>query len=335
MSFSNGVESGGATLNYPAVDWLKAVAIVAVMFTHAGPGVWDSQFSAVDRLVRTVWLQFHVPTFLFVSGFLYNKERLLRISEVLSRLFRVLPPYLVVVGMAIALGIAPVSFKQSLPFRVGFGAVYGVHYYVFDLTIAVLALPLLSRLTYRMSALLFGGLVVYFCGAAVDPALRPTVSIFWLLRFPPIFFLYFLCGWLTRFRLPALEAAYAKAPALSLAIISTVFLVSLSSLYAVELSWPAHVLVRSTYSLSVIALIAAITRGARPPGLVVFLSSASYTIYLYHVVFINLLKPVVLDLSPLLRIGALLAAGLVGSVIVAEFSRRLLGQKVSRYLVGC
>jgi fucose 4-O-acetylase-like acetyltransferase len=78
----------------PAVDVIKAAAIVAVVLQHAGPPRWSPHYAEFDQVFRVSWIQFHVPAFVLMAGFLSARHRL-GWDELVSRLRRLLVPYLV------------------------------------------------------------------------------------------------------------------------------------------------------------------------------------------------------------------------------------------------
>ena len=83
---------------------MKALAIVAVVFTHAGSAVWMKE--GADLILTRLWTPFHVPSFLFVSGFLSARRIAIPFAEVRRRLGRVLVPYVVASLLAVAVGVA-------------------------------------------------------------------------------------------------------------------------------------------------------------------------------------------------------------------------------------
>lgn len=66
---------------------VKAAAIVAVVFTHAGP---MGKSTPAEELLRSVWVPFHVPAFLMVSGFLCSRPTPLSFRDVGRRISRYL-----------------------------------------------------------------------------------------------------------------------------------------------------------------------------------------------------------------------------------------------------
>jgi fucose 4-O-acetylase-like acetyltransferase len=94
------------TERYAAVDYLKALAIVAVVVTHAGFWDRDPRFTFADRILRGSWVPFQVPVFYVVSGFLYYRATAIGWRTVSQRLHRILLPYGIASLAVFALGIS-------------------------------------------------------------------------------------------------------------------------------------------------------------------------------------------------------------------------------------
>jgi fucose 4-O-acetylase-like acetyltransferase len=80
---------------YFAIDYIKAIAIVAVVLNHAGPPAANYESTWFDRFFREALMQFHVPSFLAVSGFLYANAAVMDAATCRRRLVRIVVPYLV------------------------------------------------------------------------------------------------------------------------------------------------------------------------------------------------------------------------------------------------
>lgn len=88
-----------------ALDWLKAMAIVAVVVTHSGSGAFPNTpgYTGWDGLFAYGLAAFHVPCLLMISGYLYRSAKPLGSADVARRLRRILPPYLVASVVVLAL----------------------------------------------------------------------------------------------------------------------------------------------------------------------------------------------------------------------------------------
>ena len=140
---------GAAGGRWHAVDHIKAAAIVAVVFTHAGRVSLDAWSSLPDFLLTSLWTRFHVPAFLLVSGFLYARTAPVPAAEVGRRLSRILLPYALASGVAIAAGLAvtatawmrwPTAVRGvgDLTWQLATASALGIYYYVL---LAVACLP--------------------------------------------------------------------------------------------------------------------------------------------------------------------------------------------------
>ncbi len=113
----------------PAVDLIKAAAIVAVVFQHSGVSFLDPHYGVWDRALRSTWGAFHVPASLLVAGFLYARERPIGLPEIRRRLGRVLVPYLI---------LSPIAWWVTQPghgllFALATGSASGIYYFIFVL----------------------------------------------------------------------------------------------------------------------------------------------------------------------------------------------------------
>lgn len=315
------------------IDTLKAAAIVAVVFTHAGPGMrWATGGEGVETFLRDVWTSFHVPAFILVSGFLYYRPRPVSLDETRRRLARILGPYLVASLAVQLLGYAEVHGPGDAAWQLLTASALGIYYYVFLITASVLLLPLVSRLP--RGAVLAAAIVLFALSApAVWTFLtRVPNALFWYSRNPFNFaFPLFLTGWAAAAYRSRLRSAGRRLRPLLWAAATAV--VAGWLLFYGE--WPHFTFGydRILYTLAVAVLVALATAGRRVPPAVLFLSQASYTIYLYHHVFQLALLPAVSGWSPVARTLALVAAGLAGSAALAWLGQRLLGPR-SRLVLG-
>ena len=58
-----------------SVDYIKAIAIVAVVLTHAGLRVGNPALTPFEKIIRQSWVGFQVPAFFLIAGFLYYRAR--------------------------------------------------------------------------------------------------------------------------------------------------------------------------------------------------------------------------------------------------------------------
>jgi surface polysaccharide O-acyltransferase-like enzyme len=319
------------------VDALKAAGILTIVFIHSIRSPWDAGVSTLE-----VWLghvtRFGVPAFLFASGYLYTTRRPVPAATTLARLRRILLPYLVA-----SLAAQAWSRARGVPTETGspaldllLGASFGPFYYVFVITLLVLATPLLARLGTRIVAVL--ALVFVAAQWCVDAATLWLLPLFWHLRSPLLWWGYFLLGWLAGQHKARLEAWIAPRRGVLVAALLTAVL-ALAALSGLEGHAP-RLLVRTAAWLAVYAigalLFAATLGRARSGAILRGLSDATYTIYLFHLFFVlevkRLVPPPPGELAPL---AALLpwAAGIAGPLLLIAGARALLGRR-SRDWIG-
>jgi fucose 4-O-acetylase-like acetyltransferase len=318
-----------------AVDYLKAAAIVAVVFTHSGVFLFSPAATAWDRWLTGSWIWFHVPTFLLVSGFLYARSSGVDLAQLRRRFARLLLPYVVASLVMQATGVARVESPGAALHQIATGSALGHYYFVPVLALCILLVWPLSRLRRSGVVLLLAGALVYALACAIAPGLTLTTNRFWAARNPlESFFLgYFLLGWLAALLWPTLTrlAERWRIPLL-LACAGGVAL----WFYGMGGRFPVQwvVLTRALYTVGVTGLILAATRGRPAPRPVRFLSDATLVIFLYHSGFVLTTYSSVAGWSPPLRILFQAALGLAGGSAVALAARKLLGPHQARRWFG-
>jgi peptidoglycan/LPS O-acetylase OafA/YrhL len=319
----------------PALDYIKAIAIAAVMVTHASPFLNDPRLTDLDRFA-TALTSFQIPAFLLVSGFLSEKGMPLGWRFVARRLVRIIPPYVIASGVACGFGFWKPNSLRRVIFGLVFGTAIGIYYYIPVLVFCTLLVPLLSRLGTRTLIAATALLAVYAEAAWTNPGLRWTTDFYWGARDPFAQFHlgHFLIGMIAARRLADLARWQARSPLLvrALAVAAIVPFVWIAS----TLSWTAYrPILHTPYMLGVVALIASLTPARPAPAAIRFVSDATLTIYLYH----YMLHPLLISwglatMSPGLRIVVVSTASLAASVLFVLAARRLLGPQRSRVLIG-
>jgi len=329
---SRDVAGAGERSRLPALDYVKAAAIVAVALTHAVP-FFDGGVTDTGMLAFAL-TGFHVPAFLLVSGFLSRAEAPVGWRHVAERLRRILPPYFVATAVVWMLGWVRFPTVRKFVFKIVTGASLGHFYFIPILAFCFLLLPILSRLTgaqLLVTGVALGGLTVAMW---MEPAWRLTEIWFWQVRDPVLQFHvgYFLLGVLAaRYRRALVDAFARHATAIGLA--AGIGIIGFACVAAAQSPWAAHPLVRIAYTLAVIGLIVALTPHRPAPAAVRFLSNATLTIYLYHWLVYPPLTPLVTPMSLGLRMLVLAGAGLSFGTLVVVVGRRLLGKR-SHLLLG-
>lgn len=326
---------------YAAVDYIKVTAIVAVVFTHSILDPAQGRYTSWDELLGRYWVSYHVPAFLAVSGFLYYRPAPISARGVGGRLARVLVPYLVASFVALALGAVP-ERGASFLHRLLTGNTQGTYYYIFLIVVYVPTIWLLSRMPRRALGLLFGALVIYPVASHYLPLLRISESHFWRLRDPLYPAVYFVGGWFVHMHLLRIRRFYARyeLALCGAALLGVVFY------FAGPLrggSWQDYLGNRMIYTASVLLLVVAasgrlnvlLSAADRTPRWLSFVASATYTIYLYHYLFIYPVRQIALSQqwNPAARIFCVAAVAMVGGCAVAWLGRKLLGRH-ARLILG-
>lgn len=323
-----------------AIDVVKAAAIVAVALTHSGVGPWEPNYSRWDFWLCSVLVNFQVPAFLFVSGFLYHRATPIPAAAMGQRLVRVVVPYLVASAVAFAVGLAHARGVADLLFQLATGSTLGIYYFIFLLAMFVPTIWVLSRMAPRQVVMLCAALWIvaiatelYAYARIIDITRKPTLEgFFWLARSPFNFnFALFVSGWVCAAHLHVLTDVAARRRAACLAAI----LAGIALYIGVVLRWPwASVgTIRFVYTMSVIALIALLTPATPVPPLVRFLSTASLGLYLYHHMLQVPLQPLVRDWVAPVRILAVAGGGLLGAGLLCRLGTAVLGSR-ARVLLG-
>lgn len=326
-------DPGPTSTRDPAVDVLKALGIVGVIFIHAARSPWDPGAVSLE-----IWLarlaHFAVPGFLAASGYLYATSESISWADTRRRLMRIGVPYLVVSVLAqlwwLAQGRAldPAQIVEELLLASSFGP----YYYVFQIFSLVLLAPLIPSLPRRALLpltllLIIGQLFVNSLG----------LPLFWGLRIPLFAGGSFLFGWTWRVHGAAIEGwlsqrrlAVGCALIGSAAICAAGMWAGLPEFADRTCEW-----LYVNFVIGSIMVLAPICPGreARPLRA---LSDATYAVFLVHLFFIygamkwRPLEPGIFD-----AVGFALywSAGLLGALAVVALARIALGRR-SRLLLG-
>lgn len=320
-------------VSLPAVDYIKSAAIAAVLVQHSIPAFLDRPLTPSETMIFGT-LSFHVPAFLFLSGFLSHAESTVPWREVYARLWRIVPPYLVATAIASVHGVVAFPTLRRLIFATVTGGALGHYYFVPVLVFCVLLLPAFSHMS---TPFLIGGTVLLLIAGeymTITPEWRLGYPMFWQIRNPILQFHlgFFLLGVIAarlRTTLGDLGTRF-RSMTIGIAGVCVALLAGLAHANEVIFRPTVH----AAYTISVMALIAASVPRKPAPRSIRFLSEATFTIYLYHwFAYAAVLQLMPQEIPLLLRIPILISAGLAFSTMIVLVGRRTLGPR-SRLLVG-
>ncbi len=326
----------------PAIDAIKAAAIVAVVMMHAGPGLFGPGSDRAARWLTFAWTPFHVPSFLIVAGFLYYRSAPIGGPAIRARLVRLLVPYLIASGLAQALGLSTATSWGDVLFQLLTGSSLFIYYFIFILTWCILLTWPLSR-TPR-SRVLMGLALLLPATIACESygRLAPSESIrgaftrghlVLITEFYLYPLVYFLIGWLAAPRREAWGRLAREQGRLLLAVSLGGVAAFLAADPWTDTFMPAPSAARVIYTVCVIAALACVPASIATSRWVRFLSEATLGIYLYHAFFQVAAQNALATWSPFSRSLALATLGLVGAGSLCAAGRRVLGQR-ARLLLG-
>jgi peptidoglycan/LPS O-acetylase OafA/YrhL len=316
--------SATAGSRHAVIDWLRVAAIIAVVCHHSGP---HAMSSPIERFVRDTLTDFDVPVFLFASGFLYFAPTPVRLRELGRRFERVLIPYVLASALVWTVGLKPQSGLADMAFGLATGSALGIYYYVFLITISIPLVWPLSRMTKTQIAVLALAAHLYPMIAKLVPAIAIDLGLFGRLRNPLLYsWAYFLTGWLVAAHLPELRRLRDRRPMLLfIAGLAGIALWMINGDRWLGVPWITNG--RAVYSLSVVLVASVALAGRSVPQRVLFVSQASYTIYLYHLFVVAPLRWRWADWDWWISVPLITAIGVCSPLALAYVARRVLGDR--------
>jgi len=320
---------------FAEVDALKAIAIVTVVLIHSIRSPFDPGVAPGE-----IWLghltRFAVPAFLVASGFLYAGATDSMLHRTLRRLRRIAVPYLIASAFAqiwfAAKGVPPET--GSWVTDILFGASLGPYYFVFLIVGLVIATPVFALLSPRGIAV--ATLVLLVAQWWTDAAVGYILPFFWTVRNPLMWWAYFVVGWMIRQHHAAIVAWIVPRRRLIVAIlVGLVACLSLASgfegprLFVRSAAWA------DIYAICALIFVSTAGRG-RTSWALQYLSEASYSIFLVHIVFVLAVVeklPQPFRQMDFASISLAWMAGLFGSLFLIAGLKALLGRR-SRDWIG-
>jgi fucose 4-O-acetylase-like acetyltransferase len=340
VSVQSGGEGSTAAPRRLDVDLLKASGILTVVLIHSVRSPWDAGVTEFELWIGSI-TRFAVPGFLLASGILHAERRRDTAAVTYRRTTRLLIPYFVAsIAAQLFWAIEGTGAQRdSIVEDLLLAASFGPFYYVLIALVAVLAAPLLARLSARSLALVTASSIAVQWG--FETGRLGILPLFWALRNPGLWFGYVVAGWSLETRRHSRHASRLRStPARIIAVAAFLAHLALSAAAVsgrIELSFGGSQTLGWLGIYVTVLLVLAFSLG-RPSRFRVirFLGDATYTIFLYHLFFVipaRKLLPAPEGIVDPVAIVAPWIAGILGPILLLLAGRRCLGRH-SRSLLG-
>mmetsp|Transcript_86573 Transcript_86573/g.279474 ORF Transcript_86573/g.279474 Transcript_86573/m.279474 type:complete len:327 (-) Transcript_86573:102-1082(-) len=299
------------------------------------------EITLLDEWIGQV-THFAVPGFLACSGFLFASSSASQsFSAVRWRLERILLPYLVFSAIAWCHTSAWASLGHEVdttpfPTKLALFCTMGHYYYVFLISFFVCITPMIARMPDRLFPWVLAAAMTL--QLALEIHLVPMPSLFWHIRNPMRLLAPFLLGWQVC-RRHVLLRQWISGSWRFLWLLALLLLNYFCGIGLVVLEFwgDARLIVgwAMTYATLALLLVSVLDRPTAPWA-VIWLSNASYPLYLSHYFF---MAPVFAGWPQsgsfdAARIVVAWAAGLGGGVTFVVLSRHAMGEKLARKWLG-
>lgn len=318
------------------LDIARALMIVLVVIGHYDPVDAPNWYHLVIKFIYT----FHMPVFLFVSGYVYiaTKRKESYFSFLYKKVKRLLIPYYVTSAIVITIKLLtqgdmyvknPVTVDAY--FEMSYLPIAGYFlWFVIALWWMFVIVPWFKTKTQRLALFAFSSVLAF-----VPFELTDVMCINELKKM----FVYFMCG----------VTAYDYKDVITKAItqfsrsvtIPITFMLMEVMFFVYKVEWVEHLLpfMGIVFVVQLSNVLACIAKSALLNALLYF-SSASYIIYLFHTTFEGFVKSFLVKFNDILPnnecgfvVGALfvIIAGIVGPLIANEVLKRY---SITRFLFG-
>jgi fucose 4-O-acetylase-like acetyltransferase len=256
------------------IDWLKAVAIVVVVWIHA------SQLGRPDDAVARILTRlshFAVPAFFFVAGYTARGGE----AALGRRIERLVLPYLAASLIIIAWARPPLL---NAVLMLAGGWAFGIYYFVPMMVVVAITLWLVGRLPlrWRGAALLLLIAVSILGGFHLDPLtywIYPRNQLFWMNRNPIRWIGFASAGCLMAHLRPA---PVPRAPRVAVVLaLAAIMISALPELLSMPRGSVQYISAKQAiiYSATLAIVVGAATDA---PRVVRAISANTYPIYLWH-----------------------------------------------------
>jgi surface polysaccharide O-acyltransferase-like enzyme len=324
---------------YPQLDWMRAIAILLVISTHAS---YNEVFNA-NSIVAYIDIFAHlsVPLFVFISGFLmFDVPK----EKILSRLPRILLPYLL-----FSLFCQIIKFRTDLSGNIGTilyniltGDSFGIYYFVFVLFYLYFWGMIVNKYKKYINQIMIVLLLVtipFLIFSTIKENNLYFISRELYYRFPLNWLFLFTFGMWMKFMESNKEfytVMFKQRFLFLIGFILSIVLIFISNsfgLWVIYTSLPWFI-----YSLLGILTLFLFLQFT-PPVLIKYLSNTSYSIFLAYILplaflyyFFPISDAVIVNYSLPLTVFIFFLALLI-SIIVREVSK-IIFKSASNYIVG-
>jgi|GEM_PF-1947580 len=283
------------------MDWIKAVAILAVVLVHClSPSMTPSGRIAVWL---GDWTRFAVPGLIFAAGFLFHKN-IVADAVLLKRLAkRIGPPYLFC-STLILLAKSVCGQFDSLPailktvaFDLAFANAVGIYYFVFVIAYLYAFSFILKRLPpaaifwiWIVSLIL---LALFFFNILIFMPVSPRWFFFVLLRCPILYLPFYLAGWLCDLHRHALQKAMYRGNKRAWIILAALLIMDALTIWRCTIATDfacKQIAIQFHIALTLAWLSVLAFMPNHTPRSILFLSRQSYAIFLLHFPIVRALQ---------------------------------------------
>jgi len=327
------------------IDVLRSISILTVVLIHSIDAEMGAATHNVEKFLGD-WTRFAVPGLLFASGFLFKKGSIACGPLAVNLLRRIIPPYLfcsLIILIFDLPGQPPGSVSADLSeivFNLVFGNVIGIYYFVFVILYLFGFSLLIRRLPVFFIWSIWGSTVVltilFYIYLPFFIPVGPKHFFFFLMRHPCVHLLPYLTGWLFSVYYQHIRAFLKHNFNLLLPVLIIFDTILIIIVQFVDTFTIRQLIIQVHIYLFIFFLFLFGIERSRLKAVVSFLSQNTYGIFLIHFPIVRSIQELFLEAPAEFSFQALFVswvAGLLGSLIVIEVFKRVLG-KLSFYLVG-
>lgn len=332
-------------------DVTKGIAIVAVVMIHSCGFLNNYDIYSYNGYVGVYIrqaLNFAVPVFLFISGYLsFKAGNIDSIEFIRKRLLRIITPYIIISMVYIVINYiinGEFSLFKDLILGLLFGRAMSVGYFIIVITQFVILTPLIMKVQKKETHILIMTLIsvigiayTYFTKLTLD-----TKPFSMLATFPYSSIIFFV--WYPFYHLGFFLSKYQPKIKFSNFLLILSVILSMIEAYALNKAGinsfaTSQIKVTSfIFSLCVCAYIYNIRNNKINSSWLEWLGVNSFGIYLIHILFVKLATFIFADKTgenyPILTILIITTSSVVLSSITVLLIKKIFGKDKSKYVIG-